>query len=95
MSARRPRLGTRLLILALAVLGLLLTLYAFSRPSTGRFLAGAVLLAAAVVVRYNATRPDDPGRDTPAAQVRSVVWSVVIAAVFIGVSVLVNELLTD
>ena len=94
MSARRPRLGARLLILALAALGVLLTLFALSRPSAGRFLAGAALLAAAVVVRYNATRPDDPSRDTRAAQVRSLVWSVVIAAVFIGVSLAVNELLT-
>ena len=94
MSARRVRLGTRLLILALAVLGVLLMLFAFSRPSAGRFLAAAVLMAAAVVVRYNATRPDDPSRYTRAAQVRSLVWSVVIAAVFIGVSLAVNELLT-
>jgi hypothetical protein len=89
------RLGTRLLILTLAGLGVLLALLALSRPSTGRFLAAAVLLAAAVVVRYNATRPDDPSRYGRSAQVRSIVWSVVIAVVFIGVSLVINELLTD
>ncbi len=95
MSARRTPLGTRLLILVCATLGLVLLLLAFSRPSAGRFLASAVLLAAAVVVRYNAARPRDPARYGRAAQVRSLVWSVVIAAVFIAVSLVVNELLTD
>ncbi len=95
MSPRRTRLGTRLAILALATLGVLLLLLAFSRPSAGRFLAAAVLLAAAVVVRYNALRPVDPSRYGRAAQIRSMVWSVVIAVVFIGASLVVNELLTD
>ena len=89
------RLGTRLLILGLAGLGVLLALLAVSRPSTGRFLAAAVLLSAAVVVRYNATRSDDPSRYGRSAQVRSLVWSVVIAVVFIGVSLVINELLTN
>jgi multisubunit Na+/H+ antiporter MnhB subunit len=95
VSPRRTRLGTRLLILVLAVLGVLLVLFALGRPSAGRFLAGGLLLAAAVVVRYNATRAADPARYSRAAQVRSLVWSVLIAVVFIGVSLLVNELLTD
>jgi hypothetical protein len=95
VTARRVRLGTRLLILALSAFGAMLVLLAFSKPSTGRFLAAGLLLAAAVVVRYNATRPDDPARYGRAAQVRSIVWSVVIAVVFIGASLVVNELLTD
>jgi hypothetical protein len=95
MTARRARLGTRLLILTLAALGVVLLMLAVSRPSAGRFLAAAALLAGAVVVRYNATRPADPARYGRSAQIRSLVWSVVIAAVFIGVSLAVNELLTD
>ena len=95
MSERRPRLGTRLLILALAVLGVLLLVFALGRPSAGRFMAGGLLLAAAVVVRYNAVHAGDPDRYSRAAQVRSLVWSIVIAVVFVGASLVVNALLTD
>lgn len=93
MTNRRTRLGTRLLVLALAGLGGLLMLFALSRPSVSRFLAGGLLLAAAVVVRYNATRAADPARYSRAAQVRSLVWSVLIAVVFVALSLLLNELL--
>jgi hypothetical protein len=83
------------MILVLAALGVLLLLLALSRPSAGRFLAGGLVLGAAAVVRYNATRADDPARYGRAAQFRSVVWSVVIAVVFVGVSLLLNELFAD
>ena len=95
MSARRTKLGTRLLILACATFGVLLLLLAFSKPSVGRFLAAGLLLAAAVTVRYNATKAADPARDSRAAQVRSIVWSVVIVVVFVGASWLLNEAITN
>ena len=94
-ARRRSRLGARLLILVLAALGVLLLLLAFSRPSVGRFLAAGLVLGGAAVVRYNAVHRDDPGRYGRAAQVRSLVWSVVIVVVFVGVSLLISELLSD
>ncbi len=94
-TPRRTRLGTRLLILVLATLGVLLVLFAASRPSIGRFLAAGLILGSAAVVRYNATTRDDPRRYGRAAQVRSLVWSVLIVVVFVGVSWLLSELITD
>ena len=93
MTARRLRLGTRLLILALAAVGVMLLVLAVGRPSVGRFLAAGVVLGAAAVVRYNALTRDDPRRYGRAAQIRSLVWSVVIVVVFVGVSFLLSELI--
>ncbi len=93
MTARRLRLGTRLLILALAAGGVLLLVLAVGRPSVGRFLAAGVVLGAAAVVRYNALTRDDPRRYGRAAQIRSLVWSVVIVVVFVGASFLLSELI--
>ena len=95
MSARRTPLRTRLLILACATSGVLLLLLAFSKPSVGRFLAAGLLMAAAVTVRYNASKTSDPARYTRAAQVRSIVWSIVIIVVFVGASYLLNEAITN
>ena len=61
-------------------------LFALGRPSVGRFLAAGMLIGAAAVVRYNSLRRDDPGRYGRAAQIRSLVWSVVIVVVFVGAS---------
>ena len=66
------RLGARLLILVLAALGVLLLLFAFSRPSVGRFLAAGSSSAAAVV-RYNACTATTPA--ATAAPPRSARWS--------------------
>jgi hypothetical protein len=52
-----------------------------------------MLIGAAAVVRYNSLRRDDPGRYGRAAQIRSLVWSVVIAVVFVGASLLLSQLL--
>jgi len=89
----RGRLGPRLAILFLAGLGVLVLLLALSRPSVGRFLAAGLMLGAAAVVRYNLAHRDDPDRYSRSAQVRSFVWSVVIAVVFVGASILLNQLL--
>jgi hypothetical protein len=90
---RRSRLGSQLLTAVLGVLGALVLLLALSRPSVGRFLAAGMLLGAGAVVRYNALHRDDPGRYGRAAQVRSLVWSVVIVVVFVGVSILLSQLI--
>ena len=92
---RRVRLGARLLILLFAALGVLLLLFALSRPSVGRFLAAGLVLGGAAVMRYNAVHRDDPGRYGRSAQVRSLVWSVVIVVVFVGVSMLLSQALGD
>ena len=89
---RRSRLGAQLLTTVLGVLGALVLLFALGRPSVGRFLAAGMLIGAAAVVRYNSRR-DDPGRYGRAAQIRSLVWSVVIAVVFVGASLLLSQLL--
>jgi hypothetical protein len=94
-ARRRSRLGARLLILVLAAFGVLLLLFAFSRPSVGRFLAAGLVLGDAAVVRYNAVHRDDPGRYGRSAQIRSLVWSVAIVVVFVGVSVLLSQALGD
>jgi hypothetical protein len=52
-----------------------------------------MLLGAAAVVRYNSLHRDDPGRYGRAAQIRSLVWSVVIAVAFVGASLLLSQLL--
>jgi hypothetical protein len=77
----------------LGVLGTLVLLFALGRPSVGRFLAAGMLIGAAAVVRYNSLHRDDPGRHGRAAQIRSLVWSVVIAVVFVGASLLLSQLL--
>ena len=79
LAPRRP-----LLTAVLGVLGALVLLFALGRPSVGRFLAAGMLLGAAAVVRYNSLRRDDPARYGRAAQIRSLVWSVVIVVVFVG-----------
>jgi drug/metabolite transporter (DMT)-like permease len=94
-ARRRWGCGPRLLTAILGVLGTLLLLLALGRPSVGRFLAAGAVLGAAAVVRYNAVHRDDPGRYGRAAQIRSIVWSVVIAVVFVGASLLLSELLGD
>ena len=64
------------------------------RPAVGRPVpGGGLLLGAAAVVRYNSLRRDDPGRYGRSAQIRSLVWSVVIVVVFVGVSMLLSQLL--
>ena len=95
MTARRPKLRTRLLILALVTLGVLVLVLAFTRPSAGRFLSAGVLLGAAAVVRFRAVRTDDPSKYGRDAQMRSLYWSIVIAVVFVGASLLVNRLLQN
>jgi uncharacterized membrane protein YidH (DUF202 family) len=92
---RRSRLGAQLLTAVLGVLGALVLLLALGRPSIGRFLAAGMLLGAAGVVRYNALHRDDPGRYGRAAQVRSLIWSVLIVVVFVGVSLLLSQLMSD
>jgi heme A synthase len=91
-GGRRSRLGATLLTAVLGMLGVLVLLLAFSRPSVGRFLAAGLLLGAAAVVRHNALHRDDPGRYGRAAQVRSLVWSVAIVVVFVGVSIALSQL---
>jgi uncharacterized membrane protein YidH (DUF202 family) len=76
---------------ALGLLGALVLMYAVARPSITRFLAGSLLLAAAAVVRYQDLHRDDPDRFGHTAQVRSLVWSVVIVVVVVGVSVLLTH----
>jgi len=93
--ARRLRIGARLLILLLAGLGVVLVLFAFSRPSIGRFMAAGLVLGGAAVVRHNALTRDDPARYTRAAQVRSLAWSVGIIVVFVGVSFVLSEMIGD
>ena len=95
MTARRPKLRTRLLILALIGLGVFVLVLAFTRPSAGRFLSAGVLLGAAAVVRFRAVRTNDPTAYGRAAQMHSLYWSIVIAVVFVGASFLVNELLSN
>jgi uncharacterized membrane protein YidH (DUF202 family) len=90
---RRSRLGAVLLTAVLGVLGAAVLLLALSRPSIGRFLAAGMLLGAAAVVRYNALHRDDAGRYGRAAQIRSLVWSVVIVVVFVGASLLLSQVL--
>jgi hypothetical protein len=53
-----------------------------------------LLLGSAAVVRYNDLHRDDPGRYGRSAQVRSLVWSVLIAVVFVGASLLLSQLLS-
>jgi uncharacterized membrane protein YidH (DUF202 family) len=91
---RRSRLGARLLTAVLGGLGAVLLLFALSRPSVGRFLAAGVVLGAAAVVRYNALHRDDARRYGRAAQIRSLVWSVVIVVVFVGASLVLSELIS-
>jgi hypothetical protein len=80
-------LKASLLAGGLAVLGTLALLFAAARPSVGRVIAGGLLLGAAAVVRYQDQRKDDPTRYGRSAQVRSIVWSVVIVVAVVGVSV--------
>ena len=80
-------LKASLLAGGLAVLGTLVLLFAAARPSVGRVIAGGLLLGAAAVVRYQDQRKDDPTRYGRSAQVRSIVWSVVIVVAVVGVSV--------
>jgi heme A synthase len=90
----RSRLGSLLLTGVLGLLGAMVLLLALGRPSVGRFLAAGVLLGAAAVVRYNELHRDDPRRYGRSAQIRSLVWSVAIAVVFVGASLLLSELLS-
>jgi len=90
---RRSRFGSRLLTAVLGVLGALVLLFALGRPSVGRFLAAGLLIGAAAAVRYNALHRDDPDRYSRAAQIRSVVWSLVIVVVFVGASILLSAAL--
>jgi hypothetical protein len=75
------------------VVGAVVLLLALGRPSVGRFLAAGLLLGAAAVVRYNDLHRDDSGRYDRAAQVRSLVWSVLIAVVFVAASLLLSAAL--
>ena len=59
MTTRRPKLRTRLLIIALITLGVFVLVLAFTRPSAGRFLSAGVLLGAAAVIRFRAVRTDE------------------------------------
>ena len=95
MTARRPKLRTRLLVLALVTLGVFVLVLAFTRPSVGRFLSAGVLLGAAAAVRFRAVRTDDPSKYGRDAQMRSLYWSIVIAVVFVGASLLINRLLQN
>jgi hypothetical protein len=79
----------------LAVLGTLVLLLAATRFSVGRLIAGGLLLGAAALVRYQDQRREDPARDSRAAQVRSIVWSVVIVVVVVGVSVALTQPWSD
>jgi hypothetical protein len=92
---RRLHIGPLLLTGVLGLVGSVVLLFALGRPSAGRFLAAGLLLGAAAVVRYHDLHRDDPRRHDRTAQVRSLVWSVLIAVVFVGASLLLNELLTD
>jgi len=94
-ARRRTRLGPKVVVAVLGVLGALLLLFALGRPSVGRFLAAGLLLGAAAVVRYNDLHRDDPERNGRAAQLRSLYWSVVIALAFVGASFLISALLSD
>jgi hypothetical protein len=80
---------------ALAVFGTLVLLFAAARPSVGRVIAGGLLLGAAAVVRYQDQHRGEPGRYDRAAQVRSIVWSVVIVVVVVGVSVALTHPWSD
>ncbi len=91
---RRLHLGPLLLTGVLGVLGAVVLLLALGRPSVGKFLAAGLLLGSAAVVRYNDLHRDDPGRYGRSAQVRSLVWSVLIAVVFVGASLLLSQLLS-
>ena len=95
MTARRPKLRTRLLIIALVALGVFVLVLAFTRPSVGRFLSAGVLLGAAAVVRFRSVRTDDPSKYGREAQMSSLYWSIVIAVVFVGASFLINQLLQN
>ena len=92
---RRSRLRAQLLTVVLGVLGSLVLLFAFGRPSVGRFMAAGLLIGAAAVVRYNSLHRDDPERYGRAAQLRSLFWSVAIVIVFVGASLLLSAVLTD
>ena len=92
---RRPRLGATLLTAVLGVLGALTLILAFGRPSAGRFLAAGLLLGAAAVVRYRSLHADDPARYGRAAQIRSLVWTVVVIVVFVGASLLLGQLIDN
>ena len=84
-----------LLAAGLGLLGSLVVVYAVARPSISRFLAGALLLGAAAVVRHQDAHRDDPGRFGRAAQIRSLLWSLVIVVVVVGVSLLLAHPWTD
>jgi hypothetical protein len=83
------RVRAFLLTSFLGFLGVVVLLLGAVKPSIGRFLAGGVLLGAAVVVRNAARRRADPTPETRADQLRSLFWSLVLVAVFIGFSVLI------
>jgi hypothetical protein len=80
---------------ALAVFGTLVLLLAATRFSVGRLIAGGLLLGAAAFVRYQDQRREDPAGYSRAAQVRSIVWSVVIVVVVVGVSVALTHPWTE
>jgi hypothetical protein len=46
-------------------------------------------------VRFRALRTDDPAKYGRDAQMRSLYWSIVIAVVFVGASLLINRLLQN
>ena len=95
MSSRMSHLKASVLAGGLAVFGTLVLLLAAARPSFGRVIAGGLLLGAAAVVRYQDQRRDDPTRYGRAAQIRSIVWSVVIVVVVVGVSVALTQPWSD
>ena len=95
MGRRVSRARAFMLTSFLGALGAMVLLLAAVKPSIGRFLAGAVLLGSAAVVRNAARRQADPTRDTRAAQLRSLGWSLAVVAVFVGFSVLVAHPWSD
>lgn len=95
MGRRVSRVRAFMLTSFLGFLGAMVLLFAAVKPSIGRFVAGGVLLGAAAVVRNAARRRDDPTRDTRAAQLRSLCWSLVVVALFVGFSVLVAHPWSD
>ena len=91
MRSRMSHLKASAFAGGLAVLGTLVLLLAAARFSVGRLIAGGLLLGAAAFVRYRDQRREDPARYSRAAQVRSIVWSVVIVVVVIGVSLALSH----
>jgi hypothetical protein len=47
------------------------------------------------VVRYRSLHADDPARYGRAAQIRSLVWTVVVIVVFVGASLLLGQLIDN